>query len=150
MFKLLFSIILLSSNTLTSTAWAEDAIIGYVKTVQGEASVVADGKAAKAQPGTALRTGNILKTGAHSSMGVSFKDNTVMSFGPNTELIMDEYLYAPSKGELKLSASITKGTLQYISGVIAKLKPEAVTVKTPTGNIGVRGTHFLVKVPDAQ
>jgi hypothetical protein len=35
--------------------------------------------------------------------------------------------------------------LHYISGVIAKLKPEAVTVKTPSAIIGVRGTHFLVK-----
>jgi len=30
--------------------------------------------------------------------------------------------------------------------VIAKLKPESVTIKTPTGMIGVRGTQFLAKV----
>jgi len=30
--------------------------------------------------------------------------------------------------------------------VIAKLKPEAVSVKTPAGIIGVRGTRFLAKV----
>ncbi len=63
---------------------------------------------------------------------------------------MDDYLYSPSKGDLKLSASMSKGTLQYVSGIIAKLRPEAVTVKTPTGNIGVRGTRFLVKVDEAK
>jgi hypothetical protein len=50
---------------------------------------------------------------------------------------------------LKLWATISKGTLQYVSGVIAKLKPDAVAVRTPTGVIGVRGTRFVVMVePD--
>jgi len=79
-------------------------------------------------------------------MGVTFKDNTVMSFGPDTELTVDEYLYAPGKGQLKFSTSLLKGSLQVVSGVIAKLKPQSVTMKTPTGIIGVRGTRFLVKV----
>ena len=34
------------------------------------------------------------------------------------------------------------------SGLIAKMRPEAQTVRTPTGTIGVRGTHFLVKIDD--
>jgi hypothetical protein len=37
-----------------------------------------------------------------------------------------------------------------VSGVIAKLKPEAVTVKTPTGIIGVRGTQFVALVEDVK
>ncbi|MND08583.1 hypothetical protein D3C83_313120 [compost metagenome] len=61
-------------------------------------------------------------------------------------MTVDEYLYAPGKGDLRLGTSMTKGSLQMVSGVIAKLKPDAVSVKTPTGTIGVRGTHFLVKV----
>lgn len=125
---------------------AQDQAIGYVKTVQGEASVVANGKAAKAQPGTPVQIGNVLKTDKQGSMGVVFKDNTIVSLGPDTEVTVDEYLFSPSKGELKLAASMTRGSLNYVSGLIAKLKPEAVSLKTPTGNIGVRGTHFLAKV----
>ena len=41
---------------------------------------------------------------------------------------------------------MSKGTLNVVSGVIAKLKPESVSVKTPTGEIGVRGTTYLIKV----
>jgi hypothetical protein len=41
---------------------------------------------------------------------------------------------------------MTKGSLQMVSGVIAKLKPDAASLKTPTGTIGIRGTHFAVKV----
>jgi hypothetical protein len=81
---------------------------------------------------------------------VTFKDDTVMSFGPDTEMTVDEYLYAPAKGQLKLATRLDKGTLTYVSGVIAKLKPDAVSVKTPSGIIGVRGTSFMVKVDDVE
>ena len=124
---------------------AQDNVIGFVKIAQGQASVLTAGNLVKAQPGTPLHLGSVLKTGSDGSLGVTFKDNTMMSFGPDTELTVEEYLYAPADGDLKLVASLVKGTLHYISGVIAKLKPEAVSVKTPTGIIGVRGTRFLVK-----
>lgn len=128
----------------SQAAQAEEAAIGYVKTAAGEASVLTAEKSTRAVPGTPIRPGNVLKTGKQGSMGVTFKDNTMMSLGPDTELAIDDYLYAPAKGDLKLGARIVKGTLNYTSGVIAKLKPESITLATPTGSIGVRGTHFLV------
>lgn len=124
--------------------------VGYVKTVTGEAFVVTTGQPVKAQPGTAVLLGSLLKTSKASSMGVTFKDNTLMSFGPDTEMAVDEYLYAPAEGNLKLSTRLTRGTLNYVSGVIAKLKPTAVSVTTPTGIIGVRGTQFVAKVEAPQ
>lgn len=127
-------------------AFAEPAAIGLIKTVSGEAFVATEGKQVKAVLGTPVYQGSILKTGSKSSLGVVFQDQTVMSFGPNTELTVDDYLYAPAKSQVKLASQLTKGSLNYVSGSIAKLQPEAVTVKTPTGTIGVRGTQFLVKV----
>ena len=129
-----------------SVVLAQDSVIGYVKTVQPEATMVVDGKSIKALPGMPVQIGYVLKTGPQGSMGVTFRDNTIMSFGPDTELVVDEYLYAPGKGELKLAASMARGTLQYISGVIARLKPDAVTLKTPVGIIGVRGTRYVALV----
>jgi hypothetical protein len=71
-----------------------------------------------------------------------------MSFGPDTEFVVDEYLYAPVQGKLRLGSKLAKGSLNYVSGVIAKLQPDAVTVRTPSGTIGVRGTQFVVKVEE--
>lgn len=129
---------------------AQTEPIGYVKTVKGEAWVTTAGQRAKAQPGTAVLLGSQLKTSTAATLGVTFKDNTVMSFGPDTELTVDEYLYAPAEGQLKLGTRLGKGSLNYVSGVIAKLKPDAVTVKTPAGIIGVRGTQFVAKVEETQ
>jgi len=139
----------LAMSMLSLGTWAESHdVIGFVKTVQGDATVISGRSPINAAPGTPLYLGSTLKTGSTGSLGVTFRDNTVMSFGPDTEVTVDEYLYKPAKGDLKLAASIVKGTLHYISGVIAKLKPEAVSINTPTGIIGVRGTRFVVKAED--
>lgn len=131
---------------LSFMAHAQSEPIGFVKTVTGDAWVSTAGQRVKAQPGSAILLGSELKTAARSTMGVTFKDNTVMSFGPDTELTVDEYLYAPAQGQLKLGTRLGKGSLNYVSGVIAKLKPDAVTIKTPSGIIGVRGTQFVARV----
>ena len=148
--RALLSGLILMGASSWATAQSAPEPVGYVKTVTGEAFVVTASQSVKAQPGTAVLLGSLLKTSKASSMGVTFKDNTLMSFGPDTEMTVDEYLYAPAEGDLKLSTRLTRGTLNYVSGVIAKLKPTAVTVKTPTGIIGVRGTQFVAKVEQAQ
>ncbi len=124
--------------------------VGYVKTVSGEASVTTAGQRVVAQPGTAVLLGSQLKTAKGAAMGIAFKDNTLMSFGPDTELTVDEFVYAPAQGQLLLGTRLTRGSLNYVSGIIAKLRPDAVTVKTPAGIIGVRGTQFVARVEDAQ
>ena len=117
---------------------------GYVKTVSGQASIVSGGRTVPATPGAALAAGDTLRTGADGSLGVTLRDNTMLSFGPSTSFTLEDYLFAPAKGELKLGGRIATGSLQFVSGAISKLKPEAVEIKTPSGTIGVRGTRFAV------
>lgn len=143
MLRLLMIIMLIC--TAAGPAWSQEAI-GFVKTVSGSAVIIDAGKSITAAVGTPVKTGNTLKTGPGGTLGVTFKDNTVMSCGPDTELTVDDYLYAPGTDKLKFASSLSKGTLQVVTGVIAKLKPKAVTVKTPAAMIGCRGTRFLVKV----
>ncbi len=143
--KGLIQAMLFAALVLSGATWAQETI-GFVKTVTGEATVTDGGKAVKAVAGTPVRLDSVLKTGPKGAMGVTFKDNSIMSFGPDTEVTVDEYLYAPAKGDLKFGASMSKGTLNVVTGAIARLKPEAVSLKTPTGTIGVRGTNFAVKI----
>ncbi len=138
-------VLLLSACCLFDSAYAQDGIIGFVKVVNGETGLISTTGNIPLKPGVAISVGDTLITGDNSSVGVTLNDNTVLSLGPDTALRIDEFTYAPAQGKLKLLVNILKGTLHYISGVIAKLKPEAVSVKTPAGVIGVRGTRFLVK-----
>ena len=133
---------------LAGGVFAEDLPIGHVKNVTGEASITTGETKIKAEVGSPIHQGSVLQTGKKSSMGVTFKDETVMSFGADTVFKVDEYLYSPAQGKLKFTSNLAKGSLNYVSGVIEKLKPDAVSVSTPSGIIGVRGTQFLIKVEE--
>lgn len=140
---------LIVTLTLASyTVGAQTAPVGNVKTLTGSASVMTHGTTVSAVPGTPIYQGSTLRTDADSSLGVTFNDETLMSFGPNTTLVVEAYLYAPVEGKFKLSTRLARGSLNYVSGVISKLQPDAVSVQTPNGIIGVRGTQFLVRVEE--
>lgn len=119
---------------------------GTVKTVSGQAFLDFNGQRAVAALGMPVYLGSRLVTLPGSTLGVTFRDETVVSIGPDTQLVIDQYLFAPRKGEIGLVASLARGTLNYVSGQIAKLKPDGVNINTPTGMIGVRGTQFVVRV----
>ncbi len=143
--KRIRSIILLT--WLPGAVFAAEAI-GFVKTVSGTATVTSAGIEEPAAVGTAVHVGTLLRTGADGTLGVTFRDETMIALGPRTELTVDEYLYAPAEGRLKMNSRLARGTLDHVSGVIARLRPEGVSVTTPSGTIGVRGTRFLVRVED--
>lgn len=138
--------LILPACFISGAAIGQEKPIGYVKVVTPEASIIIGGKATPAVVGSPVHIGYKLHTGKGGSMGVTFRDDTTMSIGADTDIAVDEYLYAPGQDALKLVASLTRGTLNYVSGMIAKLRPEAVLIKTPTGTIGVRGTHFAASV----
>jgi hypothetical protein len=122
--------------------------IGFVKTLQGGNAVIRalDDSERPAAIGGELNVGDTIRTDRRASLGLTLKDDTIMSVGPDTELTLEEYLFEPARGDLKLGSRLGRGTLQYVSGSIARLQPDAVSVKTPTGTIGVRGTRFVVRV----
>lgn len=121
-------------------------VAGYVKTVGGEASIVTAGQARPAQPGTAVAIGDVVRTGPGGSVGITLKDNAMLSFGPSTTFTLEEFLFAPAQGALQFGGRIGTGSLHYVSGAISRLRPEAVKIRTPTGIIGVRGTRFVAVV----
>lgn len=139
---------ILAALLFCSAAIADDSVIGYIKTITDQTTISDGGNVIQAGLGSPVHAGSLIKTDEHGSTGLTLKDNTILSIGPNTELHIEAYQFEPQHEKLQLSANLLKGTLHYISGVIAKLKPEAVTVKTPTGVIAVRGTRFLVKIEE--
>ena len=124
--------------------------IGYVKTVSGSATVVRHGSEHSLGVGAPLFEDDTLKTGKESSLGVTMKDGTTLSAGPETEILLDQYAYAPKAQQLGFVARVSQGTLDFVSGMLGKLAPESVAIETPTGVIGMRGTHFVVRVAPGQ
>lgn len=85
-----------------------------------------------------------LDTTASGAVEVIFADNSKLSLGPNSNAVIDEFVYAgPGNSAGSQTIKYTKGVFRYISGAIP---PENVKVKTPAVTIGIRGTEFRVFV----
>jgi hypothetical protein len=120
--------------------------VGIVKIVEGTAEVQRGDQTLPASAGLALLEGDVLRTGADGRLGVVLRDDTRVSLGPDTEIRIDRFLFAPAQGQLALVLKMARGVAAYVSGKIAKLSPEAVRLETPVAIVGVRGTEFAAKV----
>jgi len=87
-----------------------------------------------------------LRTGGSGSIGIVFNDDTFLSLGPGSVLIIDEFVFAPKQGKFSIVVRMLKGTAAYLSGLISKLSPDSAHFKTPTASIGIRGTKFVARV----
>ncbi len=123
-----------------------DNFIGSVKTVSGEGYLLRDGEKTLAVVGDHFYQGDTLLTASSSSMGVIFRDDTMLSLGASSEVVIDEFVFNPAEGDMSFVASMNKGVGQFITGQMAKIAPERMMVETPLSTIGIRGTRFLVKV----
>lgn len=128
------------------TPMAQMESIGFIKSVSGEVHLVGDKSSVQAYPNMKVLEGDTLKTGVASSVGLIFEDDTVVSLGPESEMVVDDFLFNPIEGELSFVARMIKGTFSFITGQIAKLAPQKVIFETPDATLGVRGTKFAVKI----
>ena len=138
---LLFGLFLHSSNAL-----AQDQAIGIVKLVNDHAYILREDKRITCQIGEKLFQHDVLETDDTGSLGVTLKDNTRLSLGPKSRLMLNEFVFNPKQKEYSFITKIIRGTLVYISGVIAKLSPESVSIKTPTATVGIRGTRLVIRI----
>ena len=71
--------------------------IGSVKIVTGSADILREGKSFPAVPGQTLSENDTLRTGEDGSMGVIFRDDTILSMGPNTVISVNKYVFSPQE-----------------------------------------------------
>src|ERR1700752_4179717 len=118
------------------------AVVGRIKSVSGSVSIVRPAGPGAAQAGQPLYQSDSIRTGGDGQAGISLKDETRLALGPNTEIRIDQFLYAPGQGQLRFALRIARGLVAYVSGKIAKLAPDAVRLETPSAILGVRGTRM--------
>lgn len=136
--------------TLASAAicYSANNTFGSVTEVKGKAYIVRDGEQQVPEVGFELKSNDILKTGQDGAIGIILTDETVLSLGSNSELTVNEYVFNPERSRFSLVIRMVRGTAAYMSGLIAKINPEAVRFIIPSGSIGVRGTKMLIQVED--
>jgi hypothetical protein len=80
------------------------------------------------------------------AIGITFRDNSVFSAGPNSQLAVEEFQFDSRKFKGSFLSRLKRGTLSVTSGDIARGSPEAMKIRTPHTVLGVRGTRFAIRV----
>jgi hypothetical protein len=145
-YALVASLLALCTVLPLHSAWAE--AIGQIKTLAGDVTIVRHGTSTAAEAGSLLEKADTLVTGAGGRVGITFIDNSRFSMGPNSRIALEQFTFNPTTQEGEFRTKLERGTLAVRSGHIAHTSPDAMTVQTRTSILGVRGTHFLVKVEE--
>ena len=124
---------------------------GFLKTLRGSLQLqeVAGSAARPAQAGDALLPGGRIMTGPDSAASVVLRDGTTLVVGPSSHMELKAFSFDATTHDGSLLASLLKGSLRMITGLLGKSHPEAVRIETQFAFVGVRGTDFIVQA-DAQ
>lgn len=78
-----------------------------------------------------------ITTDANGTVHLLFLDQSSITLGPNSDIVIDRFVFDPDTGKGNLAISTTKGILRVVGG---KLSKQADTVvNTPLATIGIRG-----------
>jgi hypothetical protein len=124
---------------------------GFLKTLKGNVQLQeAAGTAVRpAQAGDALLPGGRITTGPDSAASLVLRDGTTLVVGPSSHMELKAFSFDATTHDGSLLASLLKGSLRMITGLLGKSHPEAVRIETQFAFVGVRGTDFIVQA-DAQ
>ena len=126
---------------------AAEQPIGQVQTITGTVTAIrANGTKVELSEGDAVYQGDILQSSPNGSVGIVLADETTFSMAENGRMVLDEMVYDPSTQEGNISMSVLQGVFTFVSGQVAKVDPDAMSLKTPVATIGIRGTQVGVNL----
>jgi hypothetical protein len=89
------------------------------------------------QIGSDIGIGDRVITDAKGLVQIQFSDQTRLVVGPNSSLVIEDYLLRNDNTPGKFAINALNGTFRFITGGARK---DLYQINTPTGTIGVRGT----------
>ena len=132
-----------------ATALGNVGVAGAAQSIGSATNVVRDvtGKIEGAERKLALKDevhGNeLISTAEKSAAELRFLDDTKVTLGPNTKLVLDRYVFDPEKSTSSVKMTVAEGVFRVVTG---KSKFGSFSIKTPTATIGIRGTVIDIVV----
>jgi len=122
--------------------------IGVAAAVRGAVRASAPGQPAGriVESGKPVYLNDHVTTGPDGRLQILLFDETTFTVGPNSDMVLDEFVYDPASGAGKVSASIAKGAFRFVTGKVAQRKSSDMKVSLPVGTIGIRGTIVVGRV----
>lgn len=119
-----------------------------IKVSKGTVQIVRGERTFSGHLGAKLKVNDTVITGENSSVGLLFLDNSVLSMGPNTEVMLKRYSYDPTTYMGGFDAHVKKGTVSLQAGNLADSGPDNVSVTTPQAELKGNAKQLLISVGD--
>jgi cyclophilin family peptidyl-prolyl cis-trans isomerase len=104
-------------------------------------NVYGDSLNRRMERGEGVQSGQKVRTGVDSATNIVFADETTLSVGERSELVLDDLVYDPNANGVGGVFNVVKGVLRFVSSAPAD---RDLTIKTKFVQIGLRGTSFDV------
>ncbi len=98
---------------------------GVVKRSQGTVTLERASQRLMVLPGQILLVGDTVRTGPASAAGLTLADDTLLTVGPDSELVITAFSFDATTDDGNLLASLWRGTLHVVTGLIGKKSPES-------------------------
>ncbi len=143
---------LFSSEGDASSDTAVDQAAGQIDALIGTATVLRNDEQSPLRLGDDIFAHDTIATGTSSKITIVFSDGMEFRLGPDAKVLIDDFVFDQAASTGLQSLSAIKGAFAYQSGLIAESDPSAVTIKTPLGTLGIRGTKLmgLADTPEGQ
>jgi hypothetical protein len=129
---------------------AQLILIGGIGAIRGDIEITSpNGQTRKGAPGMPVYLNDHVHTRSNARLQVVLADETVFTMGPDSDMVLDEFVYDPNTSVGKITARWTKGVFRFVSGKVARESPSNMKVIGPTSTIGIRGTDFQVALDPA-
>ena len=146
---LAIALITVSSVCSAQAPSIETRRAGTFKQVEGETWIGPSDARRPVAPGDGVQASERISTGQNGAASITLKDGTVVTLGPDTTVELSRFDYNSTTQEGNFLLDLLEGSIRVVTGLLGKVNPENVKVKTPTSVVGVRGTDFIVQVEPA-
>ena len=138
---------------LALVSWSGDGLAQGKVGVTSAVVPASRGQAPQAAPrvlriGEDVMANERVTTDAAGRTQLLFMDGSALTLGPDSDVVIDEFVYDPATKTGKLAFSATKGVFRLIGGKISK--QDEVLLRTPTATIGIRGGIAMASVTPGQ
>lgn len=93
--------------------------------------------------GNDVTPGQRLSTGPNGQLHVLLLDQSALTLGPDTELVIEAFAFDPASKQGQIRLGLTKGALRVVGGHISKT--QATVVATPQGKVEILGGITIVE-----
>ncbi len=108
-----------------------DEWVAQIKVSHGAVAIQRDSRSLPGEIGRRLKENDIIVTGVDSAVGMTFNDNSMLSLGANSEVILRRYSYDPTTYIGAFDAVVKRGSVTVTTGNIITQSADAMRLSTP-------------------